>query len=293
MCRMVALSFSGDGSETAVEILNLLVEASRRDPYLEAIAGDGRHCHGCGYVAALRRGGPWWVAYERMDAEPCLGGEEACSANLEALSSLVGRLSRRIEAGVEEAAVIVHSRRTRGEPRGSVAAHPFREEVLVNTPRGPEVAEIYLSHNGGVNKAVLAEQLGVGDPSLYTDSHLYLKYLARRLEGIRYDEAAQAMAREVSSSKRLAKSALNLCILLNSPSQGPLLVAASHVAVRDDAVRWRYYEPVLVEAQGLAGYVSSTVRDLAERRCLRLRFSGGRDDFLAVLRPGMAEVVEV
>ena len=55
MCRMVALSFRGEASETARGVLKHLVEASRSDPYLREIAGDSRHCHGYGYVAALRR----------------------------------------------------------------------------------------------------------------------------------------------------------------------------------------------------------------------------------------------
>ncbi|MEM0382451.1 MAG: hypothetical protein QXW50_01700 [Nitrososphaerota archaeon] len=290
---MVSLSFRGEASEQAREVLWLLAEASRDDPYLREIAGDGRHCHGYGYVAALRRGGLWRVIYERFDAEPFLSGEEACEANLEALGDSVERLTRVIEAGVEEAAIILHARRTRGEPRGGVAAHPFREELLITTDSGPELAELYLSHNGGVLKERLAAELGLSDYKLYTDSHIYLKYLVRRLEGVGYEEAPRAMARVFSESKPFVKSALDLCILLNSPTRGPTLAAASYVAEKKDMVRWRYYEPVLIESRGITGYVSSTIRDLMKSRRSEMRFIDGRDGFVAVLNPHMLQIIDL
>jgi glutamine amidotransferase len=293
MCRMLAARFVAGASEVAGELLGCLAEASRSDPYLAAIAGDGRHCHGYGYVAALRRGRAWRLMHERFDAEPVLSGEEACAANLEALDEAVKRLSGILEAGWDEVAILLHSRRTRGEPRGQVAAHPFREEVTLSTERGAEVSELYLSHNGGVEKARLAELIGLGDSSIYTDSHVFLKYLARRLEGAHYLDAPSAIASVVAESKPYVKSALDICILLNVPSAGPMLAAAAYVAEKDDPRRWRYYEPVLVESEGLAGYVSSTVRDLARSRGLGLRFVDGRDGFLAVLNPGRLEIREL
>jgi glutamine amidotransferase len=289
---MVALSFRSEASGIALDVLGHLVEASRSDPYLREIAGDGRHCHGYGYVAALRRRGLWRVVYERFDAEPSLSGEEACEANLEALGDCVKRLSHMI-GNVEEAMVMVHSRRTRGEPRGVPAAHPFREELIITAEGGPELAELYLSHNGGVKKEVLAAHLGIENYRLYTDSHLYLKYLAKHLEGARYEETPQLIARIVSESKPLTKSALDLCILLYSPTKGPMLAAASYVAEKNDEKRWRYYEPVLIESKGITGYVSSTVRDLMRDREPATRFMDGRDGFVAVLNPNMLQIIDL
>lgn len=290
---MVALSFRSEASEAARDVLRHLVEASRSDPYLRGIAGDGRHCHGYGYVAALRRKGLWRVVYERFDAEPTLSGEEACEANLEALDHCVKRLLQTLEGGVEEAMVMVHSRRTRGEPRGGVAAHPFREELIITAESGPELAELYLSHNGGVKKEALAAHLGIENYRLYTDSHLYLKYLAKHLEWARYGEVPQLIAQIVSESKTLTKSALDLCILLYSPTKGPMLIAASYVAEKDDRARWQYYEPVLIESRGITGYVSSTVRDLMRDRRPEMRFMDGRDGFVTVLNPNMLQVIDL
>ncbi len=290
---MLAIRFIGGAARVARDLLDCLVEASRSDPYLVAIAGDGRHCHGYGYVAALRRGRAWRLMHERFDAEPAMAGEEACEANLEALGEAVGRLSRVLEAGWDEAAVMLHSRRTRGEPRGPVAAHPFREEVVLSDERGAEVSELYLSHNGGVNKAELASLIGLGDSGLYTDSHVFLKYLARRLEGAHYRDAPGVIASVVAESRPYVKSALDICVLLNVPSAGPLLAAATYVAEKGDPRRWRYYEPVLVESEGLSGYISSTVRDLVRSRRPNLRFLEGRDGFLAVLGPGRIEIREL
>ncbi|MEM2038859.1 MAG: hypothetical protein QXJ80_07725, partial [Nitrososphaerota archaeon] len=180
-----------------------------------------------------------------------------------------------------------------GEPRGGVAAHPFREELLITTDSGPELAELYLSHNGGVLKERLAAELGLSDYKLYTDSHIYLKYLVRRLEGVGYEEAPRAMARVFSESKPFVKSALDLCILLNSPTRGPTLAAASYVAEKKDMVRWRYYEPVLIESRGFSGFVSSTVRDLLRNKARSLRILDGKDGFVAVLKPDELQTIEI
>lgn len=290
---MVALSFRGEASETARGVLKHLVEASRSDPYLREIAGDSRHCHGYGYVAALRRKGLWRVVYERFDAEPTLSGEEACEANLEALDYCVKRLSQTVKDDVEEAMIVLHSRRTRGEPRGGVAAHPFREELIITVEDGPELAELYLSHNGGVKKDILAAHLGIENYKLYTDSHLYLKYLAKHLEGARYEEAPQLVAQTVSISKPLTKSALDLCILLYSPTKAPMLAAASYVAEKNDSARWKYYEPVLIESRGITGYISSTIRDLARSQWPEMRFMDGRDGLVVLLKPDMLQIIEV
>ncbi len=290
---MLAIRFEAAAAGIARELLGCLFEASRNDKYLKEIAGDGRHCHGYGYVAAFRRRGVWRLVHERFDAEPALSGEEACEANLEALGEAVGRLSGLLGGGLDEAAIILHSRRTRGEPRGPLAAHPFREEVVLSTDRGAEVSELYLSHNGGVKKAELAALLGLGDSRIYTDSHVFLKYLARRLEGSHYLDAPGLIAKTVAESRPYVKSALDICVLLHSPSMGPLLAAASYVAEREDPRRWSYYEPVLVESEGLSGYISSTVRDLVRDRGSGLRFMDGRDGFLAVLAPGEAWIREL
>jgi hypothetical protein len=54
---MVGLAFRAGGIPVVRKVLTAFVDASRDDIYLKGIAGDGRHCHGSGFVAVLKRHG--------------------------------------------------------------------------------------------------------------------------------------------------------------------------------------------------------------------------------------------
>ncbi|MEM4287370.1 MAG: hypothetical protein QXV97_01010 [Candidatus Caldarchaeum sp.] len=282
---MAVVRFDSVGRSLAPFVFESLVEASENDPYLRQITGDdGRHCHGCGFAAALKTGIGWNVAYERFDAEPMLTGEEACKANLEALKEMVGRL-KKLTYHAQEALVMLHSRRTRNEPRGVHGAHPFKEEILTKTGEKYERAELYLTHNGGVEKHELAPGLSVSTPELYTDSHLYLKYLAAKVNACNMAELPEKIAKTVSESKPLSKSALDLGIMVLPQTSEPLLLAAGYVAAKHDAKRWKYYEPVLIEAEGFVGYVSSTVRDILVEKDVSARFTSFDDSLFELKLP--------
>lgn len=264
-----------------------MLMASRDDPYLKALAKDGRHCHGYGYVAAVNTGKGWKLAYERFDAEPPLSGEEACAANLSMLEYAVSSL-RAFTAGQEESLVILHSRRTRNEPRGVHGAHPFREEALVETEKGYERAEFYLCHNGGVDKQELSSMLNLQNPHLFTDSHLLLKYIVKRIERTSFEEIPEKMAAVISETRPLSKSALNLGMLVFTQTAEPVLVAVGCVNESDED-RWRYYEPVMVYSDDLAGYVSGTIRDILSRSNFDGSFVDGKNNFLSVVDPHRQE----
>jgi len=286
MCRMVGLCFNAEGIPLVKRVLAAFVDASRDDVYLRGIIGDGRHCHGYGYVAVLKKHGAWTVLHERFDAEPAMSGEQACEANLEALSNAVERFLDGLDR-FEEGVVMFHSRRTRGEPRGFAAAHPFREELVINVGRKAENAELYLCHNGGVLKASIAEEIGLPNPSLFTDSHVFLKLLTHRAEGVEYDFFPEVLEKTIlhSISKNYVKSALDILVLLNSPTKGPMLLAGAYVAEKDNVAKWKYYEPVLFETQWVKGFISSTIRDNLNRTVGGIRFIDGRDEYVALIRP--------
>jgi len=63
---MVGLAFRAGGIPVVRKVLTAFVDASRDDIYLREIAGDGRHCHGYGYVAVLKRHGAWAVSYTHL-----------------------------------------------------------------------------------------------------------------------------------------------------------------------------------------------------------------------------------
>ncbi|RUM46856.1 MAG: hypothetical protein DSY37_04230 [Hyperthermus sp.] len=272
MCRLVAgRSWGREGSRLLGELVGLVAEAAAGDPYLKAVTGgEDRHCHGYGFIVVYRSpSGGWRLVYERFDAlSGGLGEEEACRANLEASRGAAERL-RGLLATVDEALVVFHVRRAgRGEPRGSLNAHPYRVEAF---PPGGYV-EAYLAHNGGLVKEGLARELGVNAPA-YTDSHLLAIRIARRLAaGV---DASTALAEGFAHAKSGYDVAL---VVVEDKLRGinaSLWLAAGMAGGLDEARR-KYYEPVLFHAAAAAGYVSSTVRDLAVERGVNASFEEAR-----------------
>ena len=267
MCRLVAgVAWSREGTAALAGLVRLLARAASDDPYLAAVAGgESRHCHGFGFLLVLGVGGSWRVVYERFDAlAPGVGEEEACRVNLDVLRGAVEHVAGLVAAS-ERAYVVVHARRAgRSEPRGSMNAHPF--VVSLEQPGGS--LELYLAHNGGLYKDALAERLGL-EAGAYTDSHLLAVYLVRRLQmGLGLGDA-------VAEATEFTKSGLDLAVALlerRARGLGPSLYLVGYMRPGLDENRQRYYEPVGFRGEGVAGYVSSTLRDLAAERGVPLSF---------------------
>ncbi|MEM0450021.1 MAG: hypothetical protein QXO17_00415 [Nitrososphaerota archaeon] len=292
MCRMVALRFDRGAAGAARALIGALSEASAEDPYLRRLIGDGRHCHGFGYALAGKRGSSWEVSWTRYDVQDGRRDEqEACEANLRELARAVRSLESAIE-GYGEVALTLHSRRTLGEPRGTTDAHPFRAELPLSVNGVAEPFELYLSHNGGVDKLPLAEEIGLPAAERMTDSHVLTHYVAWHLRGTDVVDLPARIAELARSIERHVRSSLDLNLLFFGRSTGPLLLAVGYVVSKDEN-KVRYYEPVLVRGDGISGYVSSTVRDLVEERLKELEFRSFRDRFVAVLGPGFYELLEI
>jgi glutamine amidotransferase len=289
---MAALRFDRRALGVAKTLIDLLVEASADDPYLQKLIGDGRHCHGFGYVLAGRRGGAWELTSRRFDAfgEQSVE-EEVCERNLEELRKAAKSLKDAL-GEYEKVALAFHTRRTVSEPRGTLNVHPFRAELLLSVDGRPELFELYLSHNGGVKKLELAETLGLLGAELMTDSHVLTHYLARSLYGSHLEAVAPRLAGLVSDIGKLVLHSLDLNLLFFSRLTGPVLVAVGYVTSKDED-RIRHYEPVLVRGEGIAGYVSSTIRDLVVERELGLEVRSSREGFVALLGPGTYELLPI
>ena len=261
MCRMLGAVWSGvEGSKVVAELVGLLYEAARNDPFLEAIAGDARHCHGYGYLLAYTDGRGWRILWERYDAADELGpGEESCVANLEALRWASERLAELIR-GTARGMIMLHARRAgRKEPRGSLHTHPY----LHGIPGRNGYRTIALMHNGSVHKDELALLLGV-DPAAYTDSHLLAVWLARQLgTGMTVEEA-------VREAEKYTRSALDIVIADIAPGPSIDLYIYSHLPEGLDPNRVEYYKPVVFTASEAKGYMSSTLKLLAEKKGLKL-----------------------
>jgi glutamine amidotransferase len=267
---MIALAWRGrEGARVASRLVALLYRAAERDPLLERIAGTPHHCDGYGYMLAARRpGGGWLVEWSRYDAADTLGvTDEACRENLEALKAATSMLSERIE-GLEEGFLLLHARKaSRGEPRGSLYAHPYLHTVAGRSGQ----TMLALVHNGGVDKASLASWMGV-DESAYTDSQLLTVWIARQVaSGATVEEALRAAESYIKPG-----SALDVAILLVNPGQGLIeLHIYSKIHSEADEARREYYKPIFFRGEGVQGYMSSTVKMYADTEGLNLEYEEG------------------
>lgn len=250
MCRIVfAVASGGEAVDALRKLVGLHLKASLYDPLLARITGeDGSHCHGYGYMLATRRGGGWVVRHSRLDAAPVLAGKEACQANIEAMEWEAAVLDALLE-GVDDAVLLLHSRRaSTGMPRGPMNAHPFKAEVLAPSLRG----ELYLAHNGSVDREALAGELGV-DAGGYTDSHLLALWLARRLA------AGAGLAEALGEGgAKFTRTAYIVGTVLLAGGRAEL-VAASILPEGLDSERREYYRPYILRAPGFSAVVSPTL----------------------------------
>ncbi len=261
MCRLIAgVSWNRDGSRQLALLARALVDAARRDPYLEGLT-EGRawsHCHGYGYVLVTSHTGgpPWRVIYERFDSytpgddrDP----DTVCRSNLERLGEAVESISQ-ILAETERAYLVLHARRAgRSEPRGTVHAHPYHE--IAHTWDGP--VEMWLAHNGGLMKEGLAGELGV-EAGRYTDSGLLAAWIARKVEG------GKSIAWALREGYEHVKSAYIIAVLTlaSNPSQDPDLILAVGLPGwnEEGEERANYYRPLLYRSDGIIAYASSTIK---------------------------------
>ncbi len=252
MCRVVFARASREGLGILSRLVDAHLEASKDDPLLAAITGgDGRHCHGYGYVLLAKRGGGWTYYYHRFDAADYLGpGEEACKANLEHAEVEAERLKNLLR-GAEEALLLLHSRRaSRRSPRGTLEAHPYQAKILGSDG----VAELYLAHNGGVHHEDMAKSLGLYH-TVYTDSHVLALWIAERIrEGLDPIEA-------LAEGARYTKSAYIVGVIYWPRTAAPTLLVSAIVPKEADEKRKAYYQPYQLRAPGIKALISPTVKD--------------------------------
>ncbi len=264
MCRMIAVLWTSPrGASLTARLVELLAEAASNDPLLERIAGDPRHCHGYGYFTVLDPGGQTILRWERSDAADYLGvGEESCRMNLEALRSAASNLASLIER-TRKGILILHARRaSRGEPRGTLHAHPYIHGVAARAGY-----KIYaLAHNGGVDKQRLSMLVGV-DPTSYTDTHVFMTWLVRRLSyGVKLEEALE-------EAKQYVRTALDIVLAEAAPKPNGLEVRLhlyGYIVKDLDEERREYYRPLFFDAGDAKGYISSTVKMLADQKGIGL-----------------------
>ena len=200
MCRLLAARAEGRGAaERLRELLPAFLEAARHDERLERYTGARSHCDGYGYVLVADWGGGWEVRYGRGDFySRGLPREETCRLNLELLEDSVARLDSALD-GASRAYLVLHARKaSRYMPRGLLSAHPYMVPLA-----GGALGELFLAHNGGVDRERLAGEASVlpGLLERITDSRALAVWIARRIErGLGPLEALREGARYVRSA---------------------------------------------------------------------------------------------
>jgi len=268
LCRiLIARAFSPSGIELLKELVDLHLKASMNDHLLASLTGgDGRHCHGYGYLLLVDYGNGWITHYTRFDSADYINDHErACEANLTQMESESKRLRRMLE-GARRAILLLHSRRaSRGMPRGTLNAHPF----TVNIARPTGYGELFLIHNGSVHSRPIADDLGL-DPDSYTDSHLLTLWIATSMKkGLTLSESLQ-------KATRFTKRAFIVGAVYIG-STGVDVVAASYLPPDLDEKRIAYYKPYLVDVDGIKAVVSPTIIDIAGEEGISIeshRFDG-------------------
>lgn len=267
MCRILVAVARQEGIRFLQSLIRLHALATKSDPYLAKLTrGDGRHCHGYGYLLLADYGSGWAIHYHKHDAADLLGeGEESCKANLSHVEEESRRLTELLD-GAEAAVLLLHSRKaSRNTPRGTLHAHPYNAGI----PGISGYGEVYLAHNGSVHPEPLARKLGV-DPSRYTDSHLLTLWLAQQLSrGVGLRDAL-AGATEFTRTALVAGA-----IYVAGKNVEAAII--SHLSPDLTSERMEYYTPYLVEAVGLKALASPTIIDLAVRQGLEFeasRFQG-------------------
>ena len=266
MCRMLGVVWrDSNGAKLVAKLTELLYEAASNDCLLRELTDNYRHCDGYGYLVLYDDGEGLKLAIEKFDAFDSLNvssSNDVCATNLKALESTVRKLAKIIE-GSKRGLLILHARKaSKGEPRGVMHAHPYIEGIAARD--GYRL--IALAHNGGVDKKPLAKLIGV-DPDAYTDTHILTLWLIKQLI---HGKDIEHILKE---AYKYTRTALNL-VIANIEVKKELkatLYAYSFISERiKDEDRLEYYKPVFFKASGVEGFISSTVKLLAERRNLNL-----------------------
>ncbi|MCE4617669.1 MAG: hypothetical protein F7C32_03705 [Desulfurococcales archaeon] len=126
MCRLLAArAWTRKGTRTLAELAQLTLEAARNDPLLAQLgASDPRHCHGYGYTLLTGEWLSWTFTHEKHDSYH-KSPTTACDENLAKAEEAVARLKKRLEQATNAFLTLHFRRASRGEPRGTSAAHPY------------------------------------------------------------------------------------------------------------------------------------------------------------------------
>ncbi len=215
------------------------------------------HCDGLGYVMYS----PITFKFMKYDAidhpKPTYS---VCEDNLKVLDLVVSKLGmelRRVAGVGTYAFLLLHTRRaSKGEPRGTLHAHPYIVSSLSN--EGP--ITYFFMHNGGINKDSMIKSLNLNlEPSSLTDSNLIAHTLLNNWDG----EDLNEFIKQFINVTKFVKSALITATLVIKPSKTKL-IATSYLRKDLSSYRRRYYRTYLVIGEEYIAIASSTIYDMVK-----------------------------
>ena len=218
MCRLISFATTADGLPELAALVKALARSAARDPLLEALGvRQPSHGDGWGFAVAVLKGGAWRFHFMKF-GNPIFRDSEGLRGLMRILSDSEGE----VFLGV------IHARRaSKGEAVTWVDAHPHHAIVRDGT-------EIYVAHNGRVNKE------GLGGPLRRSDTVSLALYLARN------PPLTEGLRKVVGSG--YVESALSLGILIAGLGGAVRVASLNYVSpkVRDEARR-KYYAMHLLE----------------------------------------------
>ena len=237
MCRMLIFASNDGYKEVLSTGIEMLVKASASDPYLAAVSKGAveKHDDGWGYIL-VELGEESRVNYYRS-IKPIFVDKEALT-----------RLLEHIRESSSPVLGVIHSRKAgRKEPVTIIDTHPFHSLTS-------EGYDLWLAHNGGVDKENLARLVGMHRLTRRADSLVLAEFIASRgLDNLR-ESLSMAAANTLS--------ALNLGIMILEPDKARLIATSYYTySLENDKARYDYYKLYMYKAEELVLYMSSTLVD--------------------------------
>ncbi|MET1160664.1 MAG: hypothetical protein ABWW65_06860 [Thermoprotei archaeon] len=254
MCRILVSAYRRDSSIYR-DFIEYFIRASEKDVLLEKISRYSSHGDGWGLAGIGLSSNKPVIFYQKSLLPVYHGISRDLLVNLISKTELY-----------DETYLLIHSRlASKTEPLGEKYSHPYEERI------GNKLI-LWFIHNGSVDKASLANTLGISDPWYYTDSWIATKYIAKNLETcITEKNIDHCIVTIYENLRKYTRSALNTGLLILY-DQKPYLYA-SHYYIKDieeQLDRREYYSLYAYQDQDIALIASSTIKHYSDHSMYQL-----------------------
>ncbi|MCD6300481.1 MAG: hypothetical protein J7L82_00230 [Staphylothermus sp.] len=241
MCR-IAFIYSEEYDITK-KIIEATIEGSRNDKYKIALGYGPSHGDGWGTVAfSLAQGNKAEKAYNYVTLKPIYEDTQGIENLLKFIND-----EKRV-------AISIHSRFISEGIADILNTHP----IVING-EGKDF-KLWIAHNGTMNKAQLAEELGLKPLQQVSDTYYLGLYIYKKVNDLKANELIKTFSR----ASKYTKSAMNTINMFYSLEKGLHTVVTSYI---NDNLKQRkeyvdYYKLYLLKTDKTIAIISSTIADL-------------------------------